>query len=89
VAVISAIGHAFLVPTLVAYTLDLVGPDRGPGMVLLTAMGDLGMVLGPVIMGVILQLTDFTTMFMCLALSGLINFIYFYFFVKKRKKIPF
>lgn len=89
VAVISAIGHAFLVPTLVAYTLDLVGPHHGPGMGLLTAMGDLGMVLGPVIMGIILHLTDFTTMFLCLALSGLINFIYFYFYAKKRKKAPF
>jgi len=89
VAVISAIGHAFLVPTLVAYTLDLVGPHRGPGMGLLTAMGDLGMVLGPVIMGIVLHLTDFTTMFLCLALSGLINFTYFYFFAKKRKKVPF
>jgi len=85
VAVISAIGHAFLIPSLVAYTLDLIGSSRGPAMGLLTAMGDLGMGLGPIIMGIILGSTNFTTMFLCLALTGFINFIYFCFLMKKRK----
>jgi len=84
VAVIQGIGHAFLMPSLVAYTLDLMGSSRGPAIGLLTAMGDLGMVLGPITMGVILRLTNFTTMFLCLALTGLINFVYF--FLQEKKK---
>ncbi len=83
VAVIAATGHAFLVPSLFAYILDLVGSSRGPAIGWLTAMGDLGLGLGPMIMGVILRLTSFPTMFLCLALTGLIGFAYFYFFVRK------
>jgi len=83
VAVIAAAGHAFLVPSLFAYILDLVGSSRGPAIGWLTAMGDLGLGLGPMIMGVILRLTSFPTMFLCLALTGVIGFAYFYFFVRK------
>jgi MFS family permease len=83
VAVIAAAGHAFLVPSLFAYILDLVGSSRGPAIGWLTAMGDLGIGLGPMIMGVILRWTSFPTMFLCLALTGLIGFAYFYFFVRK------
>jgi MFS family permease len=86
VAVIQAIGHAFLMPALVAYTLDLAGSSRGASIGLLSGMGDLGMVLGPIMMGIILHFTNFTAMFFCAALIGLINFTYFYFYVKKKKK---
>jgi hypothetical protein len=44
-------------------------------------MGDLGIGLGPMIMGVILRLTSFPTMFLSLALTGLLGFVYFYLFV--------
>jgi len=87
VAVIQAIGHAFLMPALVAYTLDLAGSSRGASIGLLSGMGDLGMVLGPIMMGIILHFTNFTAMFLCVALIGLINFTYFYFYVKKKKKM--
>jgi len=86
VAVIAAAGHAFLVPSLFAYILDLVGSSRGPAIGWLTAMGDLGIGLGPMIMGVILRLTSFPTMFLCLALTALIGFVYFYLFVRRTIK---
>ncbi len=82
VAVIAAAGHAFLVPSLFAYVLDLVGTSHGTAIGWLTAMGDLGLGLGPMIMGVVLRLTDFPTMFLSLALTGVIGFAYFYFFVR-------
>jgi MFS family permease len=82
VAVIAAAGHAFLVPSLFAYVLDLVGSSHGPAIGWLTAMGDLGLGLGPMIMGVILRLTNFPTMFLCLALTGLIGFVYFNLFAR-------
>jgi len=88
VAVIAAAGHAFLVPSLFAYVLDLVGSSRGPAIGWLTAMGDLGIGLGPMIMGIILRLTSFPTMFLCLALTGLLGFAYFYLFVRKNIKSP-
>jgi MFS family permease len=86
VAVIAAAGHSFLVPSLFAYVLDLVGPSRGPAIGWLTAMGDLGLGLGPMIMGVILRLTSFSTMFLCLALTGVLGFAYFYLFVRGKTK---
>lgn len=86
VAVISAMGHAFLYPSLVAHTLDLAGSSRGPAMGMLMAMGDLGMVLGPMIMGVILRLTNFRMMFLCVALTGLISFVYFFLSTRTHSK---
>ncbi len=85
VAAIWGFGNAFLIPTLVAYTLDRVGSSRGPAMGTITAIGDLGTGLGPVIMGVVLRLTSYPTMFLCLALTGFINLNYFFFFLREKK----
>ncbi|RPI52519.1 MAG: MFS transporter [Deltaproteobacteria bacterium] len=87
VAIIQATGHAFLMPALVAYTIDHAGASRGASIGLLSAAGDLGMVLGPTMMGIILRFSSFPAMFLCLALIGLMNFTYFYFSMKKRKKL--
>jgi len=84
VAVIWGVGNAFLYPTLVAYALELAGSARGPAMGTFTAVADLGSGMGSVIMGIILQLTNFTTMFLSLALIGLMNLGYFHFIVHKR-----
>jgi MFS family permease len=77
------IGMAFLFPALVAYTLDLAGSSRGPAMGTFTAASDLGVGLGAVIMGIILRFTNYPTMFLCLALTGIINLNYFYFIVDR------
>jgi MFS family permease len=84
VAVIWGAGNAFLFPTLVALTLDLTGPSRGPAMGTFTAISDLGVALGAVIMGLVLRKTNYQTMFFCLVLCGLINFFYFNFYVRKK-----
>ena len=84
VAVIWGIGAAFLYPSLVAYALDRAGSSRGPAMGTFTALTDLGAGMGSVIMGVILELTNYPIMFLCLALTGIINILYFYFAVRKK-----
>jgi MFS family permease len=84
VAVIWGIGHAFFYPSLVVYVLDRVGSSLGPAMGTFTAISDLGMCLGPVIMGLIINLTSYPIMFLCLFLIGVINLNYFYFFVRKK-----
>ncbi len=84
VAAIWGIGHSFLMPSLVVYALDRAGSSPGPVMGTFTAFTDLGMSLGPVIMGFVIQWTSYQVMFLCLALIGVINFNYFYFFVRKR-----
>jgi MFS family permease len=83
VAIIWGIGSGFLYPSLVAYTIDRAGSSRGPAMGTFTALTDLGAGMGAVMMGIILQLTNYTIMFLCLALIGIINLLYFYFAVRK------
>jgi len=84
VAVIYGIGHAFLIPALTVYALDRVGSSPGPAMGTLTAISDLGICLGPVIMGIIVHSSSYPIMFLCLALTNLINVNYFYFFLRKK-----
>jgi MFS family permease len=84
VAVIWGTGFAFLTPSLIAYTLDRVGSSPGPTMGTFTAISDLGLSFGPLIMGIVLHSTGYTIMFLCLALAGAINLNYFYFFVRKK-----
>jgi MFS family permease len=85
VAVIWGAGNAFFIPTLMALTLDLAGASRGPAVALFSAMGDLGTGLGPVIMGIVLRLTDYPTMFLSVAFVAFINFSYFFLFVRNKK----
>ncbi|MGD0917697.1 MAG: MFS transporter [Thermodesulfobacteriota bacterium] len=84
VAVIWGIGNAFLYPTLVVYVLDHARSSPGPAMGTFTAVADLGSGMGSVMMGIILQLTNYPFMFFCLALTGIINFLYFNFAVRKK-----
>jgi MFS family permease len=84
VAVIWGMGTAFLYPTLLASTIDRAGSSRGPAMGTFTALTDLGAGMGSVIMGIILQLTNYPIMFFCLALTGIINLLYFYFTIRKK-----
>ena len=88
VAVIWGMGHAFLFPSLLVYATEGIGSSKGPAMGTFSGLSDLGMSLGPVIMGVIIHLTSYPTMFLCLALVGVINFTYFYFFVRKKGTPP-
>ena len=85
VAVTWGIGHAFIVPSVLAYTLDRAGSPRGPAIGTYTAIGDFGVVLGPMIMGIIIRLTSYRMMFFFLALICFINLNYFYFFVREKK----
>jgi MFS family permease len=83
VAVIYGIGPAFLIPALMAYALDR-GGSPGPVMGTFQAITDLGLSLGSVIMGIVIHWTSYPIMFLCLALTGIINLNYFYFFVRKK-----
>lgn len=89
VAILWGMGTAFLYPSLVAYAIDRAGLARGPAMGTFTALTDLGAGMGSVIMGVVLQLTNYPVMFLCLALTGIINLLYFHFFVRKKPQSLF
>ena len=82
--VIWGIGNALLMPAVMAYVLDRAGSSTGPAIGMFTLLSDLGLGLGPVIMGIIIRLSSYPVMFLCLAFTGVINVFYFYFFVRKK-----
>ena len=86
VAVIYGAGLAFFFPALVVYTVERAGAARGPAMGTFTAAGDLGVGLGAVIMGIVVRLTNYPIMFLCLAFVEVLNLGYFHYFMRDRNK---
>ena len=92
-AVLLGTGWALLYPSLLAYAVDKAGSAQGPAMGTFTAFSDLGGGLGPMIMGIILEWTNYSVMFFCLVLTAVINLIFFYFIIWKsgengKKRVP-
>ena len=85
VAVLLGMGWAFLYPFLTIQAIENAGRARGPAMATFTALGDLGVGLGPMIMGSILERTSYPIMFACLILTGGFNLFYFYLAIGKKK----
>jgi len=81
------IGHAFFYPALAVYILDRVGSSRSLAMGTLTGMTDLGIFMGPAVMGVVVQFTSYPIMFLGLSLVGIFSLIYFQLLVRD-KKVP-
>jgi len=86
VAIIFGTGWAFLYPSLVVYAVENSESARGPAMGTFTALADLGAGIGPMIMGLILEWTNYPVMFFLLALIGVVNFIYFRYTITKKKE---
>jgi predicted MFS family arabinose efflux permease len=88
-AIIWGMGNALLYPMLVTMAMEWGGPDRGPAMGTYTAIADLGIGMGPVIMGLILSWTNYRVMFLSLALVGVVNFLYYQFSVRKKGGVSY
>jgi predicted MFS family arabinose efflux permease len=84
VALLYGAGNCFLYPFLGVFAIERAGSSPGPAMGTFTALMDLGTGLGSVIMGIIVQYTSYQTMFLCLALTSLINLLYYYFFLREK-----
>jgi predicted MFS family arabinose efflux permease len=80
-------GVAFFVPIVMTYALEYSGSSDGAAVGTYRAIYDFGIGLGPVVMGIIIPLTGYRIMFLCLALICLINLGYFQFYVRKRRRI--
>ena len=75
-------GGGFFFPASMAYALDYSGSSAGPAVGTFRALSDLGLALGPVLVGLIIPLVGYQIMFLCLALVSLINLSYFQFYVR-------
>jgi MFS family permease len=78
------IGAAFFVPVSMAYALEYADSSDGTAVGTFRAFSDFGLGIGPVVMGIIIPLTGYRVMFLCLALICLINMSYFHFYVSKK-----
>jgi len=78
------IGTAFFVPVSMTYALEYSGSSSGKAVGTFRALQDLGLGLGPVVMGIIIPLTGYQIMFLCLAFITLINLCYFHLYVRRR-----
>jgi MFS family permease len=75
----------FLMPTVMATTMDRVGPTaRGSAVGTYTALSDFGIALGPVMAGVVIRFAGYTGMFVGLILVEILNLAYFHVFVRQR-----
>jgi len=86
VAIIFGTGWAFLYPSLVVYAVENSASARGPAMGTFTALADLGAGIGPMIMGMILEWTNYPMMFFFLTLIGAVNFLYFRYTISKKRR---
>jgi len=86
VAVVLGTGWALLYPSLLIYAIEKAGFARGPAMGTFSGLADLGVGIGPMIMGIIIQWTSYPIMFFCLTLIGSMNLLYFYYAIGKKGK---
>ena len=87
VAIVLGTGWAFLYPALVLYLIENSESTRGPAISVFTALGDLGTGIGPMVMGIILQWTGYSVMFMCLVFISIVNFVYFYYAIVRKGRM--
>ncbi|MBN1382420.1 MAG: MFS transporter [Deltaproteobacteria bacterium] len=87
VALIYGIGFGAAQPTLMAFTVDRVGDEgRGSAMGMLGASFDVGIAIGSIILGFVLQYTNFVIMFIIAGLIPLLGLIGFLFVIRKNHK---
>jgi MFS family permease len=84
VGLLWGVGGAFFYPASMAYSLEYGGSSGGTAISIYLALMDLGMALGPVIMGILVPLTGYRIIFLFMALICLVNLFYFQFYVKRK-----
>ena len=87
VGMLWGIGGGFLPPVSMAYALEYAGSSDGTAVGTYQAFMDLGFGLGPAIMGMIIPLTGYPVMFLCLACVCFVNVCYFQFYLRKGRRV--
>ncbi len=85
VGVIWGVATAYYFPTTMAYALEYAGSSDGTAVGTFRAISDLGAAAGPMVMGLVVPITGYRTIFLCLAFICLTNFCYFHFCVRKKR----
>jgi fucose permease len=80
-------GIAFIFPVTLAYAFDYAGSSGGTAVGTFRVLTDSGTAAGPMAVGLLVPLTGYPVMFLCLAAIFVINLVYFQFFVRKRRAL--
>ena len=86
VGILWGIGAGFFPPVSLAYALEYAGSSDGTSVGTYQAAMDSGFGLGPVITGIIISLTGYPVMFLCLACICLLSICYFQFYLRRRQR---
>ncbi len=84
VGMLWGIGGGFLPPVLLSYALEYAGSSDGTTVGTYQAFMDFGFGVGPVLAGIIVPVTGYQVLFLCLASICILNFCYFQFCLKNR-----
>ncbi|WP_024333786.1 MFS transporter [Desulfotignum balticum] len=89
VGLIYGTGMAFFMPASMLHAFEYSGASDGPAVATFNASYDIGMALGPAVMGLIIPITGYPIMFLCLAFICIIDLFYFQFCVRKHDSTNF
>jgi predicted MFS family arabinose efflux permease len=87
VGLLWGVGYAFIFPAFMAYAFDYSGSSGGAAVGTFMAITDLGLALGPVLLGMVIPVAGYPEMFLCLALVCVVNVTYFQFYVRKKRNM--
>jgi MFS family permease len=76
VGLILGAANAFMMPTLLDHAVRRAGSSSNAAVATFMGFSDLGIALGPVIMGVVANSFGYSTMFFCVALTSALNLLY-------------
>jgi len=86
VGIIWGLGTSFLAPATMTYAFEYAGSSDGTAVGTFRALTDSGVGLGPMVMGMIITITGYPGMFLCLALIMFLDLVYFQCYVRRRKR---
>ena len=86
VGLILGAANAFMMPTLMDYAVRRAGSSSNAAVATFMGLSDLGMALGPVIMGVVANSSGYSTMFICVAFTSVLNLLYSSVTLKEHKQ---
>jgi MFS family permease len=78
---------AVLAPATMTYAFEYAGSSDGTAVGTFRSLTDSGAALGPMIMGVLIPVTGYRGMFLCLAFVCFIDLGYFQFYVRRRRPV--
>jgi len=86
VGLVLGAANAFMMPTLMDHAVRRAGSSSNAAVATFMGLSDVGMALGPVIMGVVANSFSYSIMFICVAFTSVLNLLYSSVTLKEHKQ---